>query len=410
MNFIQKIEKFIFNVQKWVHYLLDPDSDFWYSKLVNSFIIATIILDILAVTLESEPDIRHQFRMLFENVERFSLIIFTLEYFLRFWSAPASDEYKDVSASVARWRYTTSFFGLIDLIAIAPFFLAFFIPNTEALRIIQLFRAFKLMRYNAAMNTLLTVVKEEARDLLSVIFLMGILLIIASSGIYLFEHKAQPQHFGSILRSMWWAIVTITTVGYGENVPVTVPGRIFAGMVMVISIGIVALPAGILASAFSEQLGRHKTQYRNAVQDILSKGNGITPDDRHILKSIQNKCNLSDLDANNIYREVVDEMAKQQQHIQAVMDSVQKVTPATTPQPQPTQKATSPSTSSAPSTVTQIANVVQEAQNPGTDPIPSPEAALETMAPAPKFCTQCGAKVNQGDKYCSQCGHKLSEK
>ncbi|VEJ09344.1 ion transporter [Actinobacillus delphinicola] len=406
MNFIQKIEKFIFNVQKWVHYLLDPDSDFWYSKLVNSFIIATIILDILAVTLESEPNIRYQFRMLFENVERFSLIIFTLEYFLRFWSAPASDEYKDVSASVARWRYTTSFFGLIDLIAIAPFFLAFFIPNTEALRIIQLFRAFKLMRYNAAMNTLLTVVKEEARDLLSVIFLMGILLIIASSGIYLFEHKAQPEHFGSILRSMWWAIVTITTVGYGENVPVTVPGRIFAGMVMVISIGIVALPAGILASAFSEQLGRHKTQYRNAVQDILSKGNGITSDDRHILKSIQNKCNLSDLDANNIYREVVAEMTKQQQHIQAVMDSVQKVTPQ---QPASTQANTT-SVSAESSTVARVANVEQAAQNPSTDPIPSPTAALEEMAPVPKFCTQCGAKVNPGDKYCSQCGHKLSEK
>ncbi len=388
MNFIQRIEKIIFNIQKWIHYFLDPDSDFWYSKLVNSFIITTIVVDILAVTFASEPNIRDQFYLFLGNIEYFSLIVFTLEYFLRLWSAPMSDEYKDVSVKIARWRYATSFFGLIDLIAIIPFFLAFFIPNTEALRIIQLFRAFKLMRYNAAMNTLLTVVKEEARDLLSVIFLMGILLIIASSGVYLFEHSVQPEHFGSILRSMWWAIVTIATVGYGENVPITVPGRVFAGIVMVISIGIVALPAGILASAFSEQLGRHKTQYRNAVQDILSKGQKISSDDRHVLKSIQNKCNLSDLDANNIYREVVEEMTKQK-HIQTVVASVQNVFPTT----------------SSDSISRSATNIVP--QETCAAPTPSIVTTIKATSSIPKFCTECGAKVDLGNKYCGQCGHKL---
>lgn len=294
-------------LQKKIYHLLDPDSDFWYSKFVNRFIIATILLTVTAVILESESTLEQYYAFEFNQIEYFSLIVFSVEYFLRIWSAPMNPQYKDLSASSARWTYARSFFAIIDLIAILPFILSFFGVDTRILRIIRLFRIFKITRYNAAMNTLLAVVKEEAKDLLSVIFLLAIVLVMASSGIYLFEHEAQPEHFGSILRSMWWAIVTITTVGYGDVVPITTPGRIFSGIIMVTSIGLVALPAGILASAFSEQLGRHKVQYKNAVMAVLEKGE-ITDDDRHILKSIQNKCNLSEMDAHTILNTALAEM------------------------------------------------------------------------------------------------------
>ena len=299
------------NLQKKVYHLLDPDSDFWYSKLINRFIIATILLTVTAVILESESSLELHYSLIFEQIEYFSLIVFFIEYALRLWSAPMNPQYSNLSAASARWTYARSFFAIIDLVAILPFILSFFTVDTRVLRIIRLFRIFKITRYNAAMNTLLAVVKEKAKDLLSVIFLLAIVLVMSSSGIYLFEHSAQPDHFGSILRSMWWAIVTITTVGYGDVVPITVPGRIFAGLIMVASIGLVALPAGILASAFSEQLDRHKVQYRNAVMAVLEKGD-ITDDDRHILKSIQNKCNLSETDANTILNTVLAEIKKQQ--------------------------------------------------------------------------------------------------
>ncbi len=375
MAFLQKIKQYIFNGQKKVHHLLDPDSDFWYSKLANSFIIATIILNILAFTLETEPNIRLEFYILFQNIEYFSLIVFTVEYLLRFWSAPASEEYQGLSASKARWKYTTSFFGIIDLLAIIPFFFSFFIPNTEALRIIRLFRVFKVMRYNAAMNTLLTVVKEKAKDLMSVIFLLTILLILASSGVYLFEHEAQPEHFGSILRAMWWAIVTISTVGYGDAVPITVAGRIFAGGIMVLGIGLVALPAGILASAFSEQLGRHKIQYRNAVQDILAKGQGLNAEDEHILKSMQNKCNLSDQDAKSLYQEVASNLEKQAKQDQAMADVAKYI--VAQPQKQNITKEESKAT-----------------------PLQNAEKPI-------KFCANCGEEIAKTDNYCRYCGKNL---
>lgn len=392
MVIFQKMDHCIQVMQKKVHHLLDPDSDFWYSKLANSFIIATIVLNIIAVILESESGIRQEFRLLFDNVEYFSLIVFTLEYLLRFWSAPANPQFRGMSAAQARWAYTTSFFGLIDLVAIVPFFFSFFIPNTETLRILRLFRIFKLMRYNAAMNTLLTVIKEEAKDLISVIFLLAILLLLASSGIYLFEHEAQPEHFGSILQSMWWGIVTISTVGYGENVPATVPGRIFAGLIMVLGIGLVALPAGILASAFSEQLGRHKVRYRNAVQEILSRGDDITDDDRHVLKSVQNQCNLSEQDARTIFKEVETTLAQEQKAKE--QDKKQAAAMA--------HMANALVKSKNNLTAEDVSAVVQAAQTTAQT-IEQSSAAQNPLA----YCKQCGSKVAATDKFCGHCGAAL---
>jgi voltage-gated potassium channel len=163
--------------------------------------------------------------------------------------------------------------AIIDLLAILPFYLAFFISiDLRFLRVVRLLRVFKLTRYSGAMNLVLSVFKEEAHAFLASIVVLLIVLILASSGIYLLEHKLQPEHFGSIPAAMWWAMTTLTTVGYGDVVPITPWGKIFGGLITVIGMGMVALPAGILASGFAEQIHRRRSIYQERLQHFLGDG------------------------------------------------------------------------------------------------------------------------------------------
>lgn len=209
-----------------------------------------IILSIITFSLDTLPNLSDSTSRFLSLFEYFVICVFTLEYAVRVYVA---DRKRD---------YVLSFYGIIDFIAILPFYLSLGVDlrSVRILRILRLFRLFKLVRYNKAIQRLLKafVVAKEEIVLFSVVTI--ILLYLSATGIYYFENEAQPEEFQSIFHSLWWAVATLTTVGYGDIYPITVGGQIFTFFILMIGLGIVALPAGLLASALSQVRFDEQTQ------------------------------------------------------------------------------------------------------------------------------------------------------
>ena len=244
------------------------------TRFVDIALIILITLNVLAVILESVPEIHQPLVSMFLAFEIFSVGIFTFEYFMRLWSVtenPWHDKYR--LPFWGRLRYMFSPMALIDLLAILPFYLAVFISvDLRFLRVMRLLRVLKLSRYSSATTMLFDVFREEAKVIGASMFVLLLLLVLASSCIYLAEHEVQPEDFGTIPRSMWWAIITMTTVGYGDVVPVTAIGKTIGAFMGVIGIGMVALPAGILASGFNQALHARRKNLRREVDRALDDG------------------------------------------------------------------------------------------------------------------------------------------
>lgn len=208
------------------------------------FIQILIVVSIVSFTIETLPDLRPQSRALLRWVEIFCIALFTLEYALRIYVADS------------KVQFVFSFFGIVDLLAILPFYLSLGIDlrSIRALRLLRLFRIFKLARYNQAIAHFTTALAIAKEKLLLFIMLVLILIYLSAVGIYYFEYTAQPQHFSSVLDSLWWAVITLTTVGYGDAYPITVGGRVFTFFILIIGIGIIAIPTGIISAALTEAL------------------------------------------------------------------------------------------------------------------------------------------------------------
>ncbi|MPV86077.1 ion transporter [Ostreibacterium oceani] len=286
-------------LRKKITLALDDSSRDRLSITVNLLIIGLIIISIISIVLESEPSISGTYGHILRYIDVVAVSVFSVEYLARLWIAPDLPKYKDLPPSKARLKYAMSPMAIIDLLAILPMLLAFISVDLRFLRILRLLRIFKLTRYNSTITTLLTVLRNESRSFAAACFVLVIMLIIASSFIYLIEGKTQPEAFGSIPKAMWWALITLTTVGYGDVTPITPMGKVFGGLITVIGIGIVALPAGILASAFSEQLHKNKDNYRDAVKQALLDG-VITPEEYQHLKTLQEQFDIEPEEANKI--------------------------------------------------------------------------------------------------------------
>lgn len=227
------------------------------SIVVENAIILLIILNVLAFTLETVPEIEAAYGHYFLIFEVVSVTAFTIEYFLRLWSSVEVPFLQRCTTLEARLRFARRPFMIIDLLAILPFYLSFIIPiDLRILRMLRLIRIFKLARYSPALHTLLRVVVNESRALVGALLLMVTILLFAATGIYWLEHLAQPEKFGSIPAAAWWAIATLTTVGYGDVAPITPLGKIFGGIVMLIGLGMFALPIAILSTGFAQEVGR----------------------------------------------------------------------------------------------------------------------------------------------------------
>jgi voltage-gated potassium channel len=227
------------------------------------FIVVLISANVLMVIIETEESIGEKYRTFFYSFEVFSVIIFTAEYAGRILVCKLNPKYQQ--SSFARLRFVFTPMMLIDLAAILPFFLPFIVTDIRFIRIIRLlrlFRLFKLARYSEPLQTLGDVIKEKAGDLAVAFFVLFIVLIFASSLMYHLEHKAQPDVFSSIPTSMWWGIITLTTIGYGDVYPITPEGKVVAAGIAVLGIAVYAIPTGIMASAFTEQLRKKREKGR----------------------------------------------------------------------------------------------------------------------------------------------------
>ena len=274
--------------------LLDTGSNDLTGKLVDWFLMALIAINVIAVIMETESWFQNKYEIYLYWLELFSVFVFTIEYILRMWSCPEDPAYVKDSNQIARLKYTFTPMAIIDLVAIAPFYLAFlFNIDLRFLRVLRLLRIFKLTRYSEAMTTLLKVLKDEINSFAAAIFIMLVIMIIAASGIFLVEHDHQPEVYGSIPQSMWWSIVTLTTVGYGDVYPVTTIGKLFAAVIMVAGVGLVALPTGILASGFSDNLHRGREKLTQELSDALSDGI-IDENEEKYLDEVRKKLGLSE--------------------------------------------------------------------------------------------------------------------
>lgn len=232
----------------------------WY---VDAFIITLILLNVVAVILVSMEPIWIKFRKYFLLFEYFSVLVFTIEYLLRLWTANLNPTYK--KPVIGNIKYALTPLAIIDLLAVLPFYLPFFGVDLRLLRFLRVFRVFRLLklaRYMAALDLINRVISKKKEELVVSFILTGFLLIVASTFMYYVENNAQPEKFSSIPETMWWGIITVTTVGYGDVYPITPLGRFLVSIIAIIGIGLVALPTGILAAGFSNELsqGQQKNQ------------------------------------------------------------------------------------------------------------------------------------------------------
>ncbi|MFT5435873.1 MAG: voltage-gated potassium channel [Ulvibacter sp.] len=214
------------------------------SRIFGFSIQILIILSVVTFSVETIPDLKPQTKSILKSFELVCVIVFSIEYVLRIYVADK------------KLKFIFSFFGIIDLFAILPFYLAFGVDlrSVRALRFVRLFRLFKLVRYNRAIKHFGRAISIAKEEIFLFLFITFILIYLSGVGIYYFEHDAQPEHFASIFDSLWWAIITLTTVGYGDVYPITTGGRVFTFVILMIGLGIVAIPTGILSSALTRAI------------------------------------------------------------------------------------------------------------------------------------------------------------
>ncbi|UCH53856.1 MAG: ion transporter [Pseudomonadota bacterium] len=230
MNFKEKLKKLV------------EDVDSREGRIFALIIQWLIVISVISFSIDTLPGLSASTRGLLHWIEIVTVAIFSVEYLARLYVANR------------KLAYVFSFYGLVDLVAIAPFYImaAVDLRAVRALRLLRLLRILKLARYSSAIRRLNRAVRIAKEELVLFATAAVILLYLAAVGIYYFEHDAQPQQFGSIFHSLWWALATLTTVGYGDVYPVTLGGKVFTFFVLSVGLGIVAVPAGLVASALAQ--------------------------------------------------------------------------------------------------------------------------------------------------------------
>jgi voltage-gated potassium channel len=218
------------------------ESDTPLGRAFDLSIQTLIVLSLISFSIETLPTLSESAQWWLRGFEVFSVIVFSIEYVLRIYVA------------TPRSRYILSFFGIVDLVAIVPFYVGTGVDlrSIRTFRLLRLFRIFKLTRYSAAVRRFHLALKIAKEEIVLFLGATLILLYLAAVGIYYFETDAQPEKFGSVFHSLWWAVVTLTTVGYGDVYPITVGGRIFTFLILVIGLGVISVPAGLVASALAK--------------------------------------------------------------------------------------------------------------------------------------------------------------
>ena len=262
------------------------------AKVVTWLLIILIISNVAATIVASEAEYFALYKGSFILFEKISLTIFCIEYLLRVWCCVEAKKYQDHSKLKSRINYILTPMALIDLIAVLPFVIAmFFSIDLRTLRLIRVLRLLKLTHYFKGLNIFISVIAKESKSITAAVVMMTFLIIIAASLMHSIEGRIQPESFGSIIQSLWWAVVTMTTVGYGDVVPVTITGKIISTFIMLIGVGLVALPAGMLAARFGEELRERKKNLNVHIKGALSNGY-INTNELQALKALAEKLEI----------------------------------------------------------------------------------------------------------------------
>ena len=264
------------------------------SQYVDMILFILIVLNIAAVCLESVKHIGNEYKVAFNAFEFFSVVIFSIEYVLRVWSAPARNDLGDSTNIIKRMKYIFSFTGLIDFLAIIPSILPYFFGGLDLrwLRVLRLLRLLKISNYSSALEDFFSAIKADWRSFSAALYLMVIALFLSSALMYIAEHDSQPEKFSSIPETMWWGLITLTTVGYGDVSPVTPLGKIIGAFTAIMGVCTVALLTGIVASAFANQRAQKAAILEAEISQALSDG-VISDDEAQKIEKLRKELNLS---------------------------------------------------------------------------------------------------------------------
>lgn len=332
------------------------------SQAIEFFLIGLIIINVVAVIASSVNEWYLDYKIYFDSLEYFSLAVFSVEFLLRFWAVAEGDfdpsyavtlddktithlKTAEETASKAEdneeenseatqnfsqsssktlpltdWRTRLAWVkkssAIIDFIAIFPAFINFFVPiDLRFLIVLRVLRLFKLTRYFVALRILLTVIMREKDSFKAVLFILVILIILSASGIYLVENKAQPEHFGSIPKAMWWAVVTLTTVGYGDVTPITTAGKILGAIITILGVGLAALPAGILASGLANELNQRREMTEAQFRTHLIENDWDFEQHVEEIEKIRIELGLTQEQAQIVIKEIVKEQELHASHL-----------------------------------------------------------------------------------------------
>ena len=279
-----------------------PERDAIGPWILEVALITLITLNVAAVILETVDPIYARWQQAFNVFEALSLTVFVAEYAARLWVAREDPNVR------SRFSWAMTPLAVIDLLAILPALIYLFVPiDLRILRTFRMLRLLKLTRYSPALGMLLAVFEEEAGAFFAGFFILLLMLIFAASGAWLAEHKVQPEAFGSIPAAMWWAVATLTTVGYGDVTPITVAGKIFGALITIVGIGMAALPAGIIATGLNDQLHRRRASLEREFRKALEDG-AICDDEENEIEALRKKLGLSHRAANHIRERVEAEL------------------------------------------------------------------------------------------------------
>jgi voltage-gated potassium channel len=264
------------------------------SQYVDMILFILIVLNIAAVCLESVKHIGNEYKVAFNAFEFFSVVIFSIEYVLRVWSAPARNDLGNSTNIMKRMKYIFSFTGLIDFLAIIPSILPYFFGGLDLrwLRVLRLLRLLKISNYSSALEDFFSAIKADWRSFSAALYLMVIALFLSSALMYIAEHDSQPEKFSSIPETMWWGLITLTTVGYGDVSPVTPLGKIIGAFTAIMGVCTVALLTGIVASAFANQRAQKAAILEAEISQALSDG-VISDDEAQKIEKLRKELNLS---------------------------------------------------------------------------------------------------------------------
>ena len=264
------------------------------SQYVDMILFILIVLNIAAVCLESVKHIGNEYKVAFNAFEFFSVVIFSIEYVLRVWSAPARNDLGNSTNIIKRMKYIFSFTGLVDFLAIIPSILPYFFGGLDLrwLRVLRLLRLLKISNYSSALEDFFSAIKADWRSFSAALYLMVIALFLSSALMYIAEHDSQPEKFSSIPETMWWGLITLTTVGYGDVSPVTPLGKIIGAFTAIMGVCTVALLTGIVASAFANQRAQKAAILEAEISQALSDG-VISDDEAQKIEKLRKELNLS---------------------------------------------------------------------------------------------------------------------